>query len=86
MVNVQDIIRIEKMSFKYKDKQIFNNLNLNIEKGSFVSIIGQNGSGKSTLIKILTGLLPNYEGYINIDGYNLNSIYLNTFGLQCCRR
>ena len=76
MVNVQDIIRIEKMSFKYKDKQIFNNLNLNIEKGSFVSIIGQNGSGKSTLIKILTGLLPNYEGYINIDGYNLNSFYL----------
>ena len=69
------IIKIEKLNFKYKDKQIFNNLDLNIEKGSFISIIGPNGSGKSTLIKILTGLLK-YDGYINIDGYNLNEFYL----------
>lgn len=72
---MDDIIKIEKLSFKYKDKQIFNNLNINIQKGSFVSIIGPNGSGKSTLIKILTGLLK-YEGYINIDGYNLNQTNL----------
>ena len=72
---MNNIIRIDKLNFKYKDKQIFNNLNLNIEKGSFVSIIGPNGSGKSTLIKILTGLLK-YDGYINIDGYHLNDFYL----------
>jgi len=72
---MENIIKIEKINFNYKDKKIFNNLNLNIEKGSFVSIIGQNGSGKSTLIKILTGLLK-YEGYINIDGYHLNDFYL----------
>ena len=59
---MENIIRIEKLNFKYKDKQVFNNLDLNIEKGSFISIIGPNGSGKSTLIKILTGLI-NYEGY-----------------------
>ena len=70
-----DILKIEKLNFKYKDKVIFKNLNLSIKKGSFVSIIGPNGSGKSTLIKLLTGLLP-YDGYINIDGYNLNSFYL----------
>jgi len=73
---MENIIKIEKLNFKYNESKIFNNLDLNIEKGSFVSIIGQNGSGKSTLIKILTGLLLNYEGYINIDGYNLNSFYL----------
>lgn len=73
---MKDIIKIEKLNFKYKDKQVFNNLDLTIEKGSFVSIIGPNGSGKSTLIKILTGLLLNYNGYINIDGYNLNEFYL----------
>lgn len=72
---MNNIIRIDKLNFKYKDKQIFNNLNLNIERGSFVSVIGPNGSGKSTLIKILTGLLK-YEGYINIDGYHLNDFYL----------
>ena len=73
---MSNIIKIDKLNFKYKEKQIFDNLDLNIEKGSFVSIIGQNGGGKSTLIKILTGLLLNYEGYINIDGYNLNKFYL----------
>lgn len=73
---MSNIIKIEKLNFKYSDKNIFTNLNLNIEKGTFVSIIGPNGSGKTTLIKILTGLLLNYNGYINIDGYNLNEFYL----------
>lgn len=72
---MDSIIKIERLNFKYKDKQVFNDLTLNIERGSFVSIIGPNGSGKSTLIKILTGLLK-YDGYINVDGYNLNEFYL----------
>lgn len=72
---MKNIIKIEKLNFKYNEKQVFSNLDLNIEKGTFVSIIGPNGSGKSTLIKILTGLLK-YDGYVNIDGYNLNDFYL----------
>ena len=72
---MDSIIKIERLNFKYKDKQVFNNLTLNIENGSFVSITEPNGSGKSTLIKILTGLLK-YDGYINVDGYNLNEFYL----------
>ena len=73
---MENIIKIDKLNFKYNNIQVFNNLDLKIEKGSFISIIGPNGSGKSTLIKILTGLLLNYDGYINIDGYNLNDFYL----------
>jgi len=72
---MENVIKIDKINFKYNDKVIFKNFSLNIEKGSFVSIIGTNGSGKSTLIKILTGLLD-YEGYINVDSYNLNKFYL----------
>lgn len=72
---MEDIIKIDKLSFKYKDKEIFNNFDLKIKKGSFVSIIGKNGSGKTTLIKVITGLIK-YDGYINIDGYNLNDFYL----------
>ena len=70
------IIKIEKLNFKYNDNLIINNLDLEIDKGSFVSIIGRSGSGKSTLIKILTGLCLNYDGYVNIDGYNLSEFYL----------
>lgn len=72
---MENIIKIDKINFEYKNRCIFKNFSLNIEKGSFVSIVGTNGSGKSTLIKILTGLLK-CDGYINIDGYNLNEFYL----------
>ena len=63
------------MSFKYDNNYIFKEFDLDIEKGSFVSIIGKNGSGKSTLAKILIGLYQAY-GYITIDGYLLNNFYL----------
>ena len=44
------------------------NVDLNIEPGQFVAIIGQNGSGKSTLVKLLTAVLYPTEGNIRIDG------------------
>lgn len=54
---MKDIIFIDKLSFRYDNKYIFNNFSLNIKENSFVSIIGPNGSGKSTLAKLLVGLL-----------------------------
>ena len=65
------IIKIDKLTFRYKEKFIFDRFSLNIEEGSWVSICGCNGSGKSTLIKILTGLLKT-DSDINICGMDLN--------------
>jgi len=65
------IIKIDKLTFRYNDKFIFDRFSLDIEEGSWVSICGCNGSGKSTLIKILTGLLKT-ESDINICGMDLN--------------
>lgn len=66
MAVVRLMIKIENLSFSYRNKQIFENLNLNIEKEKIVSIIGPNGCGKSTLVKILVGL-NSYNGKIIID-------------------
>ena len=71
----RSIIKVKSMSFKYNNDYIFKDFDLDIEAGSFVSIIGSNGSGKSTLAKILIGLYQAY-GYITIDGYLLNNFYL----------
>lgn len=65
------MININDLSFKYKDKYIFKNLNLNIKDNSITTIIGLNGSGKTTLVKILTGLLK-YDGSILIDDLEIN--------------
>ena len=63
-------IEMKNLSFKYKirDKQILDNVNLIINKGDYIGILGSSGGGKSTLIDILSGLLVPSNGEIIIDG------------------
>lgn len=66
------MIEIKNLSYKYKNgNKVLNNINLNINKGEFVCIIGKNGSGKSTFSKLLSGLLPFKDGKIIVNGINL---------------
>ena len=67
-------IKVENLKYCYHntDKLALDNLNFEIEKGSFVGIIGQNGAGKSTLCQAFVGLVPNffkgaYGGKVWID-------------------
>ena len=64
------MITIRNLTFKYRTKDIFDNVDLDIEKGKITSIIGPNGSGKSTLVKILVGLYR-YNGKIEINNIPL---------------
>lgn len=66
------MIEIKNLSYKHKNgNKVLNNINLNINKGEFVCIIGKNGSGKSTFSKLLSGLLPFKDGKIIVNGINL---------------
>src|SRR5574344_959728 len=62
---------IKDLYFNYK-KPIFENLDLEIKQGSWITLLGPNGSGKSTLIKILTGIIKT-NSYIVIDGLYLQN-------------
>src|ERR671910_1796009 len=67
------MIELDNVSFTYRGGEAdavpaLLNLDLKIESGQFVAIIGQNGSGKSTLVKLLTAVLYPTEGEIHIDG------------------
>lgn len=63
------LIEISGMNKSYgAGKQIFNNLNFNLESGKIIGLLGPNGSGKTTLIKLLSGLLRPESGSILIDG------------------
>lgn len=62
------MIKIKNMSFRYPDLDIFNNVNLEISKGEFVSIIGANGSGKSTLLNLILGFIKPDSGSIEVLG------------------
>lgn len=72
-ITFQKNLRLESVEFSYADseKQILNNIDLNVEKGSSIGIIGTSGSGKSTLINILAGLFLPDKGKFMIDGRQL---------------
>jgi len=66
------IIKITDLSFSYlQDTPVLKDVNLEIEKGEWVSILGHNGSGKSTLSKLIIGLLKAEKGEIVVDGITL---------------
>ena len=52
-----NIVELNKLTFRYNDKFIFDKFSFTVKKGEWVSITGSNGSGKSTLIKLISGLL-----------------------------
>lgn len=64
---VTNSVKMTNFGKEYDNKKIFSNLNMSIEKGDFVTILGPNGCGKSTLIKSIAGLID-YTGEINIIG------------------
>ncbi|ADL49902.1 metal ABC transporter ATP-binding protein [Clostridium cellulovorans] len=63
------MIEIKSLSFSYNNKApyIVNDVSLKINKGEYVSIIGENGCGKSTLIKLLLGIVKHSKGSVAIN-------------------
>lgn len=67
------------VSFHYRsDRQIIENLNLNIKAGQTVAVVGPSGSGKSTLVKLLFRFYDPTSGTISIDGQNLKTVTQNS--------
>jgi ATP-binding cassette, subfamily B, bacterial len=66
-------IRFDQVSFAYpgSEKPVFDGLDLRIDAGTSLGIVGLNGAGKTTLIKLLTGLEAPQAGRITIDGIDL---------------
>jgi len=68
MPNVIELININKIYGTLIKTQVLHNINLNIEEGSFNSIIGQSGSGKSTMMNIIGTLDQPTSGEVFING------------------
>ncbi|MBQ1375595.1 MAG: energy-coupling factor transporter ATPase [Clostridia bacterium] len=68
---MKPFISFENVSFKYAPEQpkpVLDRINLTVEEGSFVTVLGHNGSGKSTLAKHLNAILTPTEGKVYVDG------------------
>ena len=65
---MSEILRCENLTKLYSNKVALANVNLTLESGKIVGLLGPNGSGKTTLIKIINGLLTATGGRVLIDG------------------
>ena len=77
---MEDIISVEHLAYAYPDldgqkgAQVFENLNLTIESGSFVAVLGTNGCGKSTLAKHFNSILLPSGGKVYVDGIDTSDL------------
>lgn len=67
---MKKIIKFEMVSFCYLIKPILKNVNLTIDEGDFIGIIGPNGGGKTTFLKLLMGMLTPHIGRIEVFNKN----------------
>ena len=62
------VLEVKNLSKNFGNINALNNVSFNINSGEIVGLLGPNGSGKTTLIKIITGLINNYEGNVLVYG------------------
>ena len=71
------IITISDLHISFKNNEILKKINLNINEGDFIYLIGETGSGKSSLLKSLYKEINFQKGFISVGEFNLNTIKKN---------
>ncbi len=67
-------IEFRNVSFKYDEAQVLNQINLKVNKGQTVALVGQSGSGKTTLVDLLPRFWDIQDGDILVDGHSIKDI------------
>lgn len=71
------MLSLSNVDFNYPGQTIFSELNLTVEKGDFVFVIGKSGSGKSTLLQLIYFNLLPFSGEVQFDRFNSKTIQAN---------
>ena len=73
-ISFKNSIILKNVSFAYQKNTVLKNINLKIEKGDRIAIVGKNGSGKSTLINLILGFFVPCTGEVLYDGIDIKNI------------
>ena len=68
IVEIDEIVEIKDLNFLYGDKKVLYDVNLSVNKGEMVGLLGPNGSGKTTLALLMMGLLKPNQGSVRVNG------------------
>lgn len=72
-----EFLSLENICFSYGKTEVIQNFSLEVEEGSFTTLLGASGSGKSTLLRLISGFLEPKAGTIKINGTLMNGILPN---------
>lgn len=67
----KNLIEIRNLYFQYRERWVFNNVDIDIRRGKITAIMGPSGTGKTTLLRLIGGQLYPESGLINLDGKNI---------------
>jgi ABC-2 type transport system ATP-binding protein len=70
-ISTNPVIEAQGLSKYYHKNQVLKNINVSIQPGEIIGYIGPNGAGKSTTIKIMAGIIPDFEGRVSVLGYDI---------------
>lgn len=67
-------VKIHKLTYIRRDKEVFKDLNLNVERGKITAIMGSSGSGKTTLLRLIGAQLYPTHGRVVVDGIDIHQL------------
>lgn len=70
---MEKVFEVKHLSYQIGETKILKDINLNIEKGKYVTVVGPSGSGKSTLMRILASMISPTSGDVLFNGQPINS-------------
>ncbi len=74
----KDAIEFKGVGFAYEKEQILKDINLTVEKGKTIALVGSSGAGKSTLVDLVPRFYDVTEGQIKIDGVSLQAVEIDS--------
>lgn len=77
IAHINSSVEFKNVSFKYDENYVLRNINLKIEKGQTVALVGQSGSGKTTLADLIPRFYDIEEGEILFDGINIKDLKIS---------
>ncbi len=82
LITFSHSIELKNVSFSYEDAVILKQINLTIEKGKMIALVGSSGAGKSTLADLIPRFIDAGEGEVLIDGVNIKNYTLHSIRNQ----
>ncbi len=74
MLNNSDILSVNNVDVHYGKAKALHNINLKMQRGEFLFIVGRNGAGKTTLLKTIAGFLKPSKGNIKLEGQDISNL------------